>query len=307
MAQDPKELKERIMSRIRLRGPSLPIDISKEIGMDTLFGSAFLSELASEKKLRISNLKVGNSPLYFIKGQETLLERFSKHLKDKPREAYELLKEKRILRDSEQHPAIRIAIRDLKDFAFPFKKDGELFWRYLTVSEREIIENQDKLFPKKVETLEIKEKIPEKPKETEKIIEETPEKPKKLENLDSKKEIKKEKPKTKKIRKKKETKKQDNKFFNNVKEFLIKKDIEILDIEGFNKTDLILRVKDNNEEKLLIAYNKKRIREEDIINANKKASELNLKYIILSLGEPLKKLSHLIKAIQNLNKIDKIE
>jgi len=57
---------------------------------------------------------------------------------------------------------------------------------------------------------------------------------------------------------------------------------------------------------LLIAYNKKRINENDIIKAHKKALELNLKYIILSLGEPLKKLTNLIEALKNLEKIEKI-
>ena len=175
-----------------------------------------------------------------------------------------------------------------------------LFWRYLTVSEREIIENQDKLFPKKIKPMEIeKEKIFEESKEIEPL--------KKESQKEKIPEQKKEKLKTKKIVKRKIVKKKDNKFFNKVKESLIKKNIEILDIENFNKTDLILKIKKDGEEKLLIAFNKKRIREEDIIKAHKKSSEIGLKYIILSLGEPLKKLSNFIEAIQNLSEIDKIE
>ena len=78
------------------------------------------------------------------------------------------------------------------------------------------------------------------------------------------------------------------------------------DIESFNKNDLILRVKSSDQEKLLIAYNKKRINETDIIKANKKAQESNLPYIILSLGGPLKKLDNLINAIKNLTEIEKL-
>ena len=70
---------------------------------------------------------------------------------------------------------------------------------------------------------------------------------------------------------------------------------------------MVLRVKIKGEEKLLVAYNKKRISEEDILNAYKKATEFNLKYIILSLGEPLKKINNLIKAIKDLSEIEKIE
>ena len=52
---------------------------------------------------------------------------------------------------------------------------------------------------------------------------------------------------------------------------------------------------------------KKRISEADINKASKKASELNLPYIILSLGRPLKKLNSLINAIKNLSAIEKLE
>ena len=78
-------------------------------------------------------------------------------------------------------------------------------------------------------------------------------------------------------------------------------------MESFNKNEIHLRIKADGEEKLLVAHNKKRVAETDIINANKKASQLNLKYVILSMGEPTKKLSNLIEAAQNLDKIEKIE
>ena len=59
-------------------------------------------------------------------------------------------------------------------------------------------------------------------------------------------------------------------------------------------------------EKLLVAYNKKRISELDILNAHKKASEKNLPYVILSLGETSKKLTSFIEAIKDLSGIEKI-
>jgi len=88
----------------------------------------------------------------------------------------------------------------------------------------------------------------------------------------------------KKVVKEKTSQKKDDKFFNKIKEFLASRSIEISDIEGIGKNELILKVNDSEGEKLLVAYNKKRIDEKDIIQANKKASELGLKYIILSLG-----------------------
>ena len=302
--QDHLQVKEKIISFIKMRGPSLPVHIGKEINTNILFTSAFLSELISEKRLKISNLKVGNSSLYFIPEQESLLEGFSQHLKSKEKEAFELLKQKRILKDSEQHPAIRVALREIKDFAIPFKKNGELYWKYLKVSDMELIELMKNEIPVKSQT--IKEKSPEKPIISEQIILPKKEEIKDKENYQSmvglkKKIIKKD------ILNKKIYQKKNDKFFNRVKEFLSKNSIEILDIEDASKDNLILRIKINGKEKLLVAYNKKKIDENDIIKAYKKSSELALEYIIISLGEPSKKINEFIEAVKKLDGIKKIE
>lgn len=130
--------KNRIVEIIKAKGPSLPIQLAKQLNINSLFVSAFLSELAEEKRIKISSLKMGGSPLYFVDGQESQLERFSQFLNSKEKEAFELLKNSRILRDSEQEPAIRVALRAIKDFAIAFKKDEEIFWRYVLVSEPEV-------------------------------------------------------------------------------------------------------------------------------------------------------------------------
>ena len=280
---DTSEIKNKIINIIRIRGPCLPVHIAKEIGMSILFTSAFLSELLAEKRIKISNMKVGSSSIHFITGQEPRLENFSQHLKSRERDAYELLRKKRFLRDSEQEPAIRVALRAIKDFAIPFEKNKEIVWRYFTVPENEFMrEPKPETIIKKTEPgVEIFDKTEKKsePKKTKRKI----------------------------MKKRAPSQKKNEKFFNRVKEFLSDKSIEIIDIIGFSKNDLTLKVGINNQERLLIAYNKKRVSEQDIIKANKKASELNLKYIILSLGEPLKKLNTLIEAIQNLSGIEKIE
>ena len=293
LQQDHLQTKEKIISFIEMRGPSLPVHIGKEINTSILFTSAFLSELISEKRLKISNLKVGNSSLYFIAGQEPRLEEFSQHLKSKEKDAFELLKQKRILRDSEQHPAIRVALREIKDFAIPFKKDDQFYWKYLMVSDQELI-NKMREMPIKPQM--VKEKTFEKPIISEQIIVS-----KKEEIKDKKKIIKKE------IFNKKTPQKKGDKFFNKVKEFLSKSSIEILDVEDASKDNLILKIKINNKERLLVAYNKKKIDESDIIKAYKKSLELDLEYIILSLGEPVKKMNEFIEAVKKLDGIKKIE
>ncbi len=353
-AQDAPHIREKILSILRMKGPTLPVYVAKEMGMSMLFASAFLSELLSNKEIKISCMKVGNSPIYFIRGQEPQLEKFSNYLKSKEKDAFLIIQGKKFLKDSEQSPAIRVALREIKDFAFPFKKNDEIFWRYLTASESEFklgtkpieehkyVEAKQKVFDKgereigdkiikDIKIEDIEEIREEKEKLERKGIEGKSEKQKtpdlnilgKTEEIEIKEKIEikeihpkkkkeeDEKPKLKiksqKTPKKKSVQKKDDKFFNKIKEFLSKETIEILNVESFNKNEILLRIKSEGTEKLLVAYNKKKISDIDIINANKKASQLNLKYLILSMGEPSKKLSNLIESVQNLEKIEKIE
>lgn len=273
MVQDTSLIKEKIVSIFERRGPLLPVHIAKEIGLSILFTSAFLSELLSENKIKMSNMRVGNSPIYFISNQENMLENFSEHLKSKEKEAFLLIKEKKFLKDSEQEPAIRVALRAIKDFAIPFRENEEIYWRYFNVLEIDFEESKIKKTEKASKlNLEEKEKI--KPK--------------------------------KKIIRKQISQKKNERFFEKIKKFLSEKSIEILEIEGFSKNDIILRIKENGSEKLLIAYNKKRITETDLIKAHKKSLNLNLQYVILSLGDLPKKLEEFLKAIKNLSRIEKI-
>ena len=278
--QDTSEIKEKILSLLKMKGPSLPVHIASETGLSILFASAFLSELVSERKIKISNMKIGSSPIYFLPKHESFLEKFSQYLKSKEKDAFLLLKEKKFLKDKDQDPAIRVALRSIRDFAIPFRRDEEIIWRFFLIPESEF-------------------KTEEKSKKEEK-------KPSEELNIFDKASEKKKTKKQKKLKKVAISQKKNEKFFNKVKEFLSKKSIEIIDIESFNKNDLILRVRIQNQEKLVVAYNKKRINEGDIIKANKKSSELNIPYIILSLGGPLKRLNTLIGAVKNLSRIEKI-
>ena len=283
--QDPNEIKDRIISVLKSKGPSLPVHIAGEIKTTILFSSAFLGELVSEKRVRMSHMRVGSSPLYFLPGQESFLEKFHEHLKSKEKDAFLLLREKRFLADSAQQPAIRVALRELRDFALPFKKGEEIIWRFFSVPESEF-----KIKEEKPQILEVKEEpIKEKPLGI--FIKEEPEiKPRK---------------RARKIARKKSPE-MEEKFFNDVKEFLSGNSMDLLDIKNFGKKEITLRVRDKGEEKLLIAYKKNKITEKDIIKASKKASEANLQYIILGLGGPLKKLDSLIDALKGLSSIGKV-
>jgi hypothetical protein len=214
---------EKIIEVIKRKGPSLPIQISKEVGLSSLFISAFLSELAGEKKVKISHLKVGGSPLYFLEGQEEQLEKFYNYMHPREAEAFLLLKEKKILKDDEQKPAIRIALRSIRDFAVGFKKDEAIFWRYAPVPESEIISIlEPKLGSEKIQVRNIiqAENIPEK----QKIIE--------IENMPEKQ---------KEIRKKQTP----EIFLEEVKSFLKQKNLELVSLESYDKKEVISKVRFN--------------------------------------------------------------
>jgi hypothetical protein len=129
---------EKIIGIIKESGPSLPMQIARKLSMDSLFISAFLSELVNRKRVKVSHLKVGGSPLYFLEGQEKQLEPYHKYLHPKEGDAFLMLKKARILKDSEQEPSIRVALRSIRDFSLGFKRDEEIFWRYFLVDEEEV-------------------------------------------------------------------------------------------------------------------------------------------------------------------------
>jgi len=310
MPQDAKQTKEQIVNFLKRHGPSLPVHIAKNANMTMIFTSAFLSELISDKEIRMSYMRIGSSPVYFIPGQEASLEKFSEHLKSKEKDAYLLLRERKFLEDIKQDPAIRLALRAIKDFAIPLESQDQLYWRYFTTDPSEF--TIPKETPKIEPAVEIKEEkvseidgpiieilesteIPQVKEEFSKIEEE----------IHTKKKAKSEH-KPKKSTKKKPIKK-DDKFFEKIKSHLEKKGIEITGIEGVEKSELILRVKEGKTEKILFAFKKKKITDSDLMKAFKKASDLEMPYKILSLGETPKKLSGLIEAAKSLENMEKVE
>jgi len=291
------EIKNKILVFLEKNGPGLPVAIAREVGISSLFSSAFLSELLEDGKIRISKMKVGGSPLYFLPNQFHMLENFSHYLNAKEREALSLLKEKQILKDIEQEPSIRVALRGIKDFALPLiiEKTGnkELCWRYFLLSEQEakekiIIRPQSRQITQQIQHA----------KHTQRITMKTPSsKTEETKNLDifDKPELR-----------QKTAKEKLSTFLDEVKEFLFKNTIELIGIDKFDKKEIIGKIKIGGKELLLVAINKKRLSESDLLKAYKKASLLNIQYLIITKGELPKKLKEMIDAFKNLEKIEKI-
>jgi hypothetical protein len=268
---DVKQKKDKIISFLESNGPSLPIRIAKVIEMEPVFASAILSELYNERRIKMSNMKIGSSPLYFLPGQEQNLEEHTDNLKPTEKEAYLKLKEKKILKDEDKKPTIRVALRNLKDFAESSYNKDKLIWKYKFFKE-EIKQEKEK-------------------------IEEVKDEKKKIEKVKEKVEIF-------------NTKEKESEFISEIKEFLNKKEIKIIEEIQGNRKEFIAKINIKtfigDMEFLLIAKNKKSTNKEEINASAQRASYYKMPCLIILRKEASKTIKNYLKE-NNLIKIISIE
>jgi len=286
------DIKQKIIELIKTKGPVIPAQVSKEINSDILMSSAHLSELSSEGKVKISNIKVGGTPLYYLPGQESSLQNFSNNLHEKARKAFELLKEKKIMRDTKSDPVIRVALREIKDFAIPlqvtYQDNKEIFWKWHMLGKEE------------AETL-IKSALT-KPKE---VKPETKKEPTKKPIEEKKETIKKElKQKEIKVDKTSHFLEEINSYFNNNKITIKNKEI----IRKNSEVDFILEVPSTIGalEYYCKAKNKKRVNDSDLSSAYAQGQLRKLPVLFLTKGELTKKAKEISEKEFRQIKIKKV-
>lgn len=281
-----------ILEIINRRGPVLPVQVSKEINDNVLMASARLSELLSSKKIKISSLKVGGSPLYFLPGQEEKLRSFANNLSGVERKAYDLLEQGKVLRDVAMEPAVRVALRSIKDFAIPlqvvYQEKNEIFWKwYLTENkEAEIVINS--ILDSIIKNIEVQQQASQKSQEQQVPLEKLKEEIKKPEAT-IKKEIQKPR-KASKIN-----------FLNEINTFFSKMKINVTDTKEIKKNsefDLIVELNTQlgNVKYFCKAKSKKRINEGDLSSALVNAQSKNLPLIFITNGEMPKKTKEKLDA-----------
>ncbi len=293
-----KEQLDKAFQIVRMKGPVLPVQIVKELGGNTMIAGAILSTLVSNKQVMMSNAKFGGSPVYYVKGQEHKLSILYDKLPEKEKEAYSMLKSKGILRDREQEPAIRVALRQIKDFALPLnvtiQDKTEVFWKWYLMND----ENASGLIRNILEkTLPIKEKIQEKPQEIKKQVVE--------EKIQPKLQIQPEVYTLKKIelfKKELEKREQVVEKPKKIKLDLESKIIDYLSRNNINKTYIEV-IRKNREINMVIeipskigsltfflkAKDKKIINDSDVILAYNEAQQKKLPVLFLSTGSLTKK------------------
>ncbi len=329
------QTKEKIMDLIRQRGPELPVKLANTMGISNIFTSAFMSELVGEQKLKISHMRVGSSPLYYILGQEEQLQKYANYLNNKEKEAFGNLKDKQILQDDELEPAIRVALRSLKDFAVQIQiskgQENKIFWKIHTLS------NEDaknlislKINPKEKEVTEEKKEILQ-AEENKKFVKEQisydrrsdhnlkseiiegNDRHKSEEKINSSPQ-KSEVEITEKIKEKTTPKEKiklvSSVFLTNIKEILANKDFEVLSEILIKKKEYVAKIRTNTQfgkqEFYLIAKEKKKINSDDLTIALQKAQAEKMPALIMSTGEIDKKSLEYYKEWSNLIKHEKI-
>ncbi|MBU1204221.1 MAG: hypothetical protein KKG60_04100 [Nanoarchaeota archaeon] len=136
---DIEETKSKVLNLIKMKGPVLPVQIAREIGENSIFAGAVLSELVRNKHILVSHSKVGGSPVYYVSEQKPKLEGLYKYLKEKERKIFDILKKEKVLKDSEIEPWQRVAVREINDFSVKLTvaSTEEVFWKWYSVPNSE--------------------------------------------------------------------------------------------------------------------------------------------------------------------------
>lgn len=302
----PTDTPDKVLQIVRMRGPLLPIVISKELNSNTLFAAAMLSDLVGRKLIKISNIKVGGSPLYYAPGQEYRLQNYYNYLNDKEKIAYDMLKDKKVLDEAILEPVIRVSLKMMKDFAVPISiNQGEaqkVFWKwYLTPQNEadELIKNILNPAKEKPEIKVVKDEendLEQKRKAVEEKARKIDLEMKKLEEM-KKKDVIQRKLEAEKPEPEKEVK---DEFLEEIKKYCAEKRIEILEykiIKKKSELDLVVRVPSavGALEYYCRAKDKKNISESDLSSAFIQGQVKKLPVLILTTGDLNKKASSMLQ------------
>ncbi len=280
--------KDRILQLIRIKGPVIPSQINKEINLDILLTSAALGELVDKKELKVSSIKIGGTPLYYLPGQETRLQQFSNKLNEKDRRAFDLVRQKKILRDKDMTPLMRVSLRSIRDFAKPLtvnvRRNVEIFWKWYGITNEEAVKLIRDIIKPEAEKPAAFQTMAENPPSTEekrKIpVKEEP-------RADAKKLTK---PKEKVI---------VDKFLENLMDYFNKNRIEIIEKKVLRKnSDVEFMIRVPSSVGMLSYYckakNKKRINDGDLSSAYLQGQAKKMPILFLTTGQLTKKAKEML-------------
>ena len=118
---DQEVVFEEIVEFIRENGPTLPMDVASFLKKDSFIANAILSEMLSKQMIMKTNRTYGNSPIYYIEGQEEeVRKKLYEILKDNERKLIEKFAREKVLFEDELEPSERFILKKLTDFILPY-------------------------------------------------------------------------------------------------------------------------------------------------------------------------------------------
>ncbi|HLD06562.1 MAG TPA: restriction endonuclease [Candidatus Nanoarchaeia archaeon] len=309
--------RDKVLQIVKQRGPVLPVQISKEINTNVYFASAMLSELVSAKKIQFSHAKFGGSPFYYVPGQEEKLQQLYDQLPSKEKQAFDLLKKEQVVHDRGLDPGLRVAFRQMHDFAQPVEATvhgrTEIFWGWYLCSPDEIHQRLQQIAeripgppqPEQQPAAPAPKPAPEAPAAApesshEGLREEL------LQQLreEMKKELKKAAPPSDREQLREMKRKEEDEkdaFLDRIRKYLQKKEIQVLEyqiIKRNSEADLVLSVPSSLGAAIYFckARNKKTVTEADLQAALLAAQSRKLPSLLITTGELTKRAKEIAES-----------
>jgi hypothetical protein len=316
--------KDAVLKVVQMKGPVIPNDVRKELGGENLIIGAILSELSGEGKVKVTNTKVGGTPAYYCPGAEARLVNMVKYLNEKDRNTAEVLKQKKVLKDSEQTPLLRVSLRNIKDFAKPLevniKGQKEIYWKWFLTPTQEaeqiifkrikpafkleikapeptpIIKKEAVIEQKTLDT-EIKKET--KPAEVIKVKEKIKERKELLVAAGAKKEERKEEVQKELGISAEELEREKDVFFKKVREYFKTNDIQIIDYKIIRKKSEIeftiaVPSRIGSQEYYCKAKGKAKVNDGDLSTVYVQGQAKKLPVIFITTGELTKKAKDML-------------
>lgn len=124
-----------IINYLKEKGPSLPVDVSKATNQEVIFASAILSGMVSQGLVKLTHRRIGNSPLYYVPGQEDRVKSIIyERLSDREKKLVEKIKKTGFVNDSELTPPERFFAGELRDFLDAVELNDEKYWKHFEYS-----------------------------------------------------------------------------------------------------------------------------------------------------------------------------
>ena|SRR3989344_6813483 len=134
------EYRDKILALAQLQ-PLLPGHVAKALTTNSIMAGAMLSEMVDKGQLKVSALRVGGSPLYYVPGNESQLLNHVQSLNEKDRRTVTLLQQEKVIRETNADPLTRVSLTHIKDFAKPltveYENTQETFWKWFSITDQE--------------------------------------------------------------------------------------------------------------------------------------------------------------------------